>query len=169
MGETITGEINEDQEIDPMLAAIRKVIVDTQIRPDNKADLTEFTGKNVVIVPPEATATSIDQDIQKAASKSKGLALLIIGGAAKNPDVDAPGPRAVIDLELQLYVHPKLRKAGSRTPLQLVVALMQGLHDAQIHVTGFPWFEQIRWLGYDPLPDDDFTSYSLSFEREMGF
>lgn len=169
MAEQITGELDEDKDIDPMLAAVRKVIVDTQVRADNGADLTEFTAKNVMVIPPEATESAIDKAIQKAAAKSKGLALLIIGGSAKNPDTDAPGPQAVIDLELQLYVHPALRKAGSKSPLELTVALMRGLHDARIQVTGFPWYEEIRWLGYDTLADDDFTAYSISYERQMGF
>lgn len=167
MGNQITAEFNGDRDLDPMLKAIRAVIVDTQISPATGADLTEFTDKNVTIIPPEATTKQIDEAIQHAIAKHKGLSLLMVAGSGKNPDPDAPGPRCAVELELQLYTHSKLRPNGSRTALELVFALMRGLHDAQIRITGFAWFEELKFQGFDPLPDDDFVAYSLTFEREM--
>lgn len=167
MGEQITAEINKSKGVDPFLAAIRQIIVDTQIMPGSGADLSDFTAGAVVVLPPEAEEKEIQAEVDVALAKSKGLALLIVGGDASNPDKEAPGPRCTIELEMQLFVHEKLRKKGSRTPLELVVALMKGLHDAQIRVTGFPWYDEVRWLTYGPLADDDFVAYTLTFEREM--
>jgi hypothetical protein len=166
MADQITGEITLRRELDPMLSAIAQLIIDAQVTAAG-ADLTDFTEKNVIVLPPDATDKAIDGAVQKAIAKHKGLALTIIGGEAKNPDTAAPGPRAVIGVELQLFVHPALRAKGSRTPLELVVALMRGLHDAQIRITGFPWYEEVKWTGYAPLPDPDFIAYSINFDREM--
>lgn len=167
MAHQITSEINKSREIDPMLDAIAQMIIDTQVSAETGADLSDFVERNVFVIAPEADSKDIDRGIDAAINKAKGLCLMLIAGSAKNPDPDAPGPRAVMDLELQLYVHPKLRPKGSRTALELVGALMRGLHDAQIRVTGFPWFEEIRWTGFDPVPDNDLTAYSITFEREM--
>ena len=167
MAHQITSEINKSREMDPMLDAIAQMIIDTEVSAETGADLSDFTDRNVLVIAPEADSKDIDKGIDAAINKAKGLCLMLIAGSAKNPDAEAPGPRAVIELELQLYVHPKMRPAGSRTALELVGALMRGLHDAQIRVTGFPWFEEIRWTGFDPLPDNDLTAYSITFEREM--
>lgn len=167
MAHKITAEFNGNRDLDPMLDAIRAVIVDTQISPHTGADLTDFTDKNVTIIPPEATTKQIDEAIQAAIARHRGLSLFMIAGSGKNPQPDAPGPRCAIELELQLYTHAKMRPKGSRTALELVFALMRGLHEAQIRITGFPWFEEIKFQGFDPLPDPDFVSYSLTFEREM--
>lgn len=151
-----------------MLQAVASFIVEAQILPDG-TDLVDFTGKNVHVIPPEAESKQIDAAIGAAVSKAKGLCLLIVGGSGKNPDPDAPGPRMTVGMELQLYVLPKRRPEGSRSPLELAVALMRGLHDAQIRPTGFPWYEEIRAMGFDPMPEDDMIAYSLDFEREMQF
>jgi hypothetical protein len=167
MGHQITGEFTKARELDPMLAAIRAVIVDTQVSPTTGADLTDFTEDNVTVIPPEATTKQIDAAIQHAIARHKGLSLLMVAGSGKNPDQDAPGPRCAIELELQLYTLPVKRPKGSRSALELVTALMRGLHDQQIHITGFPWFEEIKFQSFDPLPDADFVAYSITFEREM--
>lgn len=151
-----------------MLQAVASFIVEARILEDG-TDLTDYTDKNVHVIPPEAESKAIDAAIGAAVSKAKGLCLLIIGGGGKNPDPESPGPRMVVSMELQLYVLPKRRPEGSRTPLELAVALMRGLHDAQIRPTGFAWYEEIRAMGFDPLPDDDLVAYSLDFEREMQF
>lgn len=164
----ITGELNLSREIDPMLAAVADFIAGAGVLP-NGADLTDFGPKNVTVIAPEATAKQIEAKVQDAIAKHKGLSLLVTGGGGKNPDKESPGPRMVVELELQLYLHPRLRPAGSRTALELVVALLRGLHDSQIRVNGFPWYEEIKADGFDPLPDDNFTAYTLSFEREMQF
>ena len=166
MAHQITNEINLSRELDPMLQAVADFIAGAEVLP-NGADLTEFAPANVHVIPPEAETKHIDAAIDASVSKAKGLCLLIIGGSAKNPDPESPGPRMVVSMELQLFVLPKRRPAGSRTPLELVVALMKGLHDTQIRPTGFPWFEEIRAMGYDPQADDDLVAYSLDFEREM--
>jgi len=168
MAHQITAEINLSKELDPMLQAVASFITEAQILPDG-TDLTDFTEKNVHVIPPEAESKAIDAAIGAAVSKAKGLCLLIIGGGGKNPDPESPGPRMVVSMELQLYVLPKRRPEGSRTPLELAVALMRGLHDSQIRPTGFAWYEEIRAMGFDPLPDDDLVAYSLDFEREMQF
>jgi hypothetical protein len=168
MAHQITAEIDLSKELDPMLQAVASFIVNAGVLPDG-TDLTDFTVRNVEVIPPEAEGKAIDEAIGAAVSKAKGLALLIIGGGGKNPDPESPGPRMTVSMELQLFVLPKKREAGSRTPLELVVALMRGLHDAQIRPTGFAWYEEIRAMGFDPLPDHDLVAYSLEFEREMQF
>jgi hypothetical protein len=168
MAHQIKAEIALSRELDPMLQAVADFIAAAEVLPSG-ADLSDFTPANVVVIPPEAEIKAIDAAVTAAVSKAKGLCLLILGGSANNPDPDSPGPRMVVSMELQLYVLPKRRQPGSRTPLELVVALLKGLHDAQIRPTGFPWFEEIRAMGYDPLPDDDLVAYSLEFEREMQF
>lgn len=149
-----------------MLQAVASFLVEAQILPDG-TDLVDFTEKNVHVIPPEAESKQIDEAISAAVAKAKGLCLLIVGGSGKNPDPESPGPRMTVSMELQLYVLPKRRPDGSRTALELAVALMRGLHDAQIRPTGFAWYEEIRCLGFDPLPDDDLVAYSLDFAREM--
>jgi hypothetical protein len=166
MAYQLTGEVNKAREIDPMLASIADFIAEAGVLPSG-ADLSDFTARNVTVIAPEATAKQIDAKVQDAIARHKGLSLLVIGGGGKVADADAPGPRLTVELELQLYVHPRLRGEGSRSALELVAALLRGLHDAQIRVTGCSWFEEIRATGFDPLPDEDFTAYSISFEREM--
>lgn len=166
MAHQITAEIHLSRELDPMLQAVASYLVEAQVLP-NGTDLVDFTAKNVHVIPPEAESKQIDEAIGAAVAKAKGLCLLIIGGSGKNPDPESPGPRMTVSMELQLYVLPKRRPEGSRTALELAVALMRGLHDAQIRPTGFAWYEEIRALGFDPLPDDDLVAYSLDFEREM--
>jgi hypothetical protein len=164
----LTGETNLDRELDPMLQALAQFIADAEITPSG-ADLSDFGPKNVTVIAPEAEDKEIEEAIEVSVAKAKGLALLIIGGSGKNPDPLSGGPRIVVELELQLYVFPKKRPKGSRTALELAVALMRGLHDAEIRATGFPFYEEIRWTGYDPLPDPDCIAYSLTFDREMQF
>lgn len=168
MAHQITGEVELDRELDPMLQAVASFIVEAQVTPSG-ADLSDFGARNVHVMPPEATEKEIDEAIEHSISKAKGLSLLLIGGGGKNPDPQSPGPRMVVEMELQLYVLPRKRPSGSRTPLQLVAALMRGLHDGVIRPTGFEWYEEIRSLGFDPVPDDDCVAYSLTFEREMQF
>ncbi|WP_193214933.1 hypothetical protein [Luteolibacter marinus] len=168
MGYQLTTEINATRELDPMLEAVADFIAEAKVL-QNGADLTDFTAANVTVIPPEATNKEIEQAVQHAIGKHKGLSLLVIAGGGKNPDPLAPGPQMTVEMELQLYVHPRLRQKGSRSALELVVALMRGLHDAQIRPTGLAWYEEIRALSFDPIPDDDFTAYSLQFEREQSF
>jgi hypothetical protein len=168
MAHQITGEVTLDRELDPMLQAVADFIANAGVT-ESGADLADFGPRNVTVIPPDALDKEIEEAINDAVMKSKGLSLLVIGGSGKNPDPTAPGPRVTVEMELQLYVLPKKRPKGSRTPLQLAVALMRGLHDAVIRPTGFEWFEEIRFMGYEPLPDDDCVAYSITFEREMGF
>jgi hypothetical protein len=168
MAHQINSEITLSRELDPMLQAVADYIATAEVLPDG-TDLSDFAPANVHVIPPDAETKHIDAAISASVSKAKGLCLLIIGGSGKNPDPDSPGPRMVVRMELQLYVLPKRRGANARTALELVVALLRGLHDAQIRPTGFPWYEEVRAMGYDPLPDDDFVAYSLDFEREMQF
>lgn len=154
-------------EIDPMLEAIAQAIMDS-------ADLPEFSASprpNVVPCAPEDSAEEINNRIAVAMGKSRGLCLLVVAGGGKNEDESAPGPRCKVQFELQLYAAPigTRRPKNSRKVLALVVAIMRLLHNQQLQVVGCPWFELITCDSFDPVPDPDFTAYTITFNRDMQF
>lgn len=149
-------------EIDPMLEAIRQSIIDS-----DTGVLAEFGERQVVIVAPEETEQGINDKIAVAMGKNKGLCLLLIAGSGKNPDPEAPGPLLNLVLEMQLYVSTSIRGKAAAAPLSLTVGIARVLHLAQIGVTGVPWYERLKFLGFDALQDPEFTAYGLNFEREM--
>ena len=157
----VTGDFYPD-ELDPMLGAIRQAIIDA-----TGDAMNEFTAVNVLVVAPDETDQGIDAMIGQAMARAKGLCLLLVSGGAKNPDGNAPGPRLTLALELQLYVSTRTRTRGSRSVLELLAALMRVLHHAQMRISGFPWYEDIRVMGFDPIADPDFVSYTINLEREF--
>lgn len=158
---TVNGTLNPDT-IDPMLAALRQAIIDA-----TGSAIDEFTAENVAIVAPDATQQSIDATISAATGKAKGLCLLLVGGSAKNPDKSAPGPRLTLELEAQLYVSQRIRGRSARPVLELVAAVMRTVHHAQLRISGFPWYEELAATGFDPLPDEDYTAFSIHIERDF--
>ena len=158
---SVSGSVDPG-EIDPMLASIRQAIIDA-----STGVLAEFGEKQVAIVEPDETEKSINAKIETAMGKGKGLSLLLIAGEGKNPDPDAPGPLLNLTLEIQLFVSTNIRGKGANAPLSLVVGIARTLHLAQIGVTGVSWYERLKFQGFAPLPDPDFTAYALTFEREM--
>lgn len=157
----VNGTFNPDG-FDPMLAAIRQAIIDA-----TGTGIDEFTTANTLVVAPDETDQGIDSMIGTAVAKAKGLCLLLVSGGAKNPDPSAPGPRLTLTLELQLYVSTRIRARGTTSVLALLAALARTLHHAQIRISGFPWYEELRVMGFDPLADDDFTAYAINIERDF--
>lgn len=155
------GATGYPHEPDTMLAAIAQAIV------DDETTLAEFTAANVTVIAPQETAEAIDLKVQEAIAKAHGLSLILIAGGGVNPEREADGPRMTVDFELQLYVHQSLRAEDAAKPLALVVALMRFLHCKVLEVAGFQWFEEIFVTGFDPLPDPDFTAYTIRAERDM--
>lgn len=145
-----------------MLSAIRTALIDAE-----EGVLAEFGAAQVIIVPPEETEKSLNQRIATAMGRSKGLALLLVAGSAKNPDPEASGPLLNLALEMQLFVSTSIRGKAASAPLELVVGIARTLHHAEIGVTGISWYERLKFLGFDPLADEEFTAYALTFEREM--
>lgn len=160
---TQAGEFNPDN-LDPMLAAIRQGLVDSGAPGEA---LHEFGEKQVVVVAPDETDAGIDAKIATAIGMKKGLCLLLVAGSGKNPDTSAPGPRMNISLEAQLYVSSRIRGNSARPVLELLGALMRFFHHQQIRISGFPWYEEIKVMGFDPVPDPDFTAYIINLEREF--
>lgn len=160
---TIAGTFNPDQ-LDPMMAAIRQLIVDSGAP---ESALAEFGEAQVAVVPPEDTESGIAAKIAAGIAYSKGLCLLLVAGSGKNPDRNAPGPRMTIAIEAQLYVSTRIRGANARPVLELLGAVMKLLHHAQIRISGFPWYEELVVTGFDPVPDDDYTAYVINIEREF--
>jgi hypothetical protein len=158
---TVSGTCHPDA-FDPMLAAIRQAVIDA-----TGGAVDEFTAENVLAVAPDETEQGIDAMIGQAMARAKGLCLLLVSGSAKNPDTSAPGPRLTLALELQLYVSTRIRAKGSRSVLELLAAIMRTLHHAQIRISGFAWYEELRVIGFDPRPDDDFTAYTINAERDF--
>jgi hypothetical protein len=70
-------------------------------------------------------------------------------------------------LEMQLYVSTSIRGKAAAAPLSLVVGIARTLHHGEIGITGIEWYEKLKFLGFGTLPDEEFTAYSLRFEREM--
>lgn len=143
------------------------VIADTLINAN--AQLPELTDKNVTVLPPEATAEQIDKMIQNHMAKSKGLSVVIIAGGGQNVEKDLDQPRFLVEFEIQLFSSPILRAQNARTPLVIMLEIIRLLHGASFEIAGYAWFERITSKSFAPLPDPDFTAYSLMFEREMQF
>ena len=160
---SVSGEIYPGS-IDPMLAAIRASLVDAG--PAGSA-LDEFGERQVVIVAPDETDQGITAAIAASMAMKKGLCLLLIAGGAKNPDTDAPGPMMNLELEMQLYVSSRIRGKAARPVLELVAAIAKFFHHAEIRVSGFPWYERMKCLGFEPMQDPEFTAYVITFEREF--
>lgn len=158
---TVTGSVYPDA-FDPMLAAIAASVTGA-----TGGAIDEFTSDNTLVVAPDATDQGIDAMIGQAISRTKGLCLLLVAGSAKNPDTSAPGPRLTLALELQLYVSSRIRPKGSRSVLELMAAVMRTLHHAQIRISGFSWYEELRVIGFEPVDDPDFTSYTINIERDF--
>jgi len=158
---TVSGTCHPDA-FDPMLAAIAAAITGA-----SGGAIDEFTAANVLVVAPDETEQGIDAMIGQAIARAKGLCLLLVSGSAKNPDTSAPGPRLTLSLELQLYVSTRIRAKGSRSVLELLAAIMRTLHHAQIRISGFAWYEELRVIGFDPVGDPDFTSYTINLERDF--
>jgi hypothetical protein len=51
--------------------------------------------------------------------------------------------------------------------LELLAAVMRTLHHAQIRISGFAWYEELRAMGFDPIDDPDFTAYTIDLERDF--
>ncbi len=167
------GEFYPDA-LDPMLSAIRQSLVEagTGTAPagwaaDQWAALAEFGDNQLTIVKPDDSDEEIDSMIKKAMGRTHGLSVLIFTGSGRNPDASAPGPRVTLDLEMQLFVSTRIRGKAARSALALLGALAKFYHHSQIRVSGFPWYEELRFTGFDPLPDPDFTAYELHIEREF--
>lgn len=148
--------------IDPMLAAIRQSLVDA-----TDGVLAEIGERQVTVVAPDETDQGIDAAIRMAMARNKGLAILLVAGAGKNPDPDAPGPRMTLTIEAQLFVSTRIRGRDATSPLELCGAIAKHYHHLQVRISGFPWHEEIRVTGFDPLPDPDFTAYFITLERDF--
>jgi hypothetical protein len=68
---------------------------------------------------------------------------------------------------MQLYVSTRIRGKAARSVLALLGALAKFYHHAQIRVSGFPWYEELRFTGFDAMPDPDYSAYELHYEREF--
>lgn len=156
-----TGTV-EPGEIDPMLDAIRQAIIDS-----DTGDLVEFGERQVVVVSPQETEQGIDDLIKKGVAMNKGLCLLLIGGSATNPNKEEEGPVLVLELEAQLYVSTRIRGKAARPIMALICELARFLHHARIRPSSAHWTERIFCTGFDPFPDQDYTAYSIRFEREI--
>jgi hypothetical protein len=132
-------------------------------------ELPELTNKNVTVVAPEQSAEEIDKMIQAHMAKTKGLSVLIIAGGGQNVEKDLDQPRFKIDFEIQLFASPVMRGSSARTPLVLMLEIIRLLHGSEVQIAGYGWFERIAATAFAPLPDPDFTAYSITFEREMQF
>lgn len=161
--EPIAKNTLERVEIDPFLAAMEDIMARDEI------ELDFLAVDNITVIAPEDTQDTIDKAVDRAIAEHAGLSLLIIAGGGTNPDPEAAGPRCLVEVEMQLYLKPALRPPGSPGALELVGRLIRFWHDKRINVTGFPWFEEIRWRSFDALPDPDFTAYSIVFERDLVF
>lgn len=161
----LAGEVYPDR-LDPMLESLRSGLVAAATEATGTA-LGEFLEGTVHVIAPETTEQGITSKIAEATARSKGLCLLLVAGSGKNPDPTAPGPRMVITLDAQLYVSTRIRGTAARPILELLGALMKFFHQAQIRISGFAWYEELRVLGFDPLADPDFTAYSILIEREF--
>ena len=148
--------------IDPMLTALAAAIAAA-----TGAAIDEFTGANVIVVPPDSTDQGINQIISTATALKHGLCLLLVSGSAKNPDLAADGPRLSLSIEAQLYISTRVRGKTARSVLELLCALMKLLHHSQIRISGMPWYEEINVLGFDPLPDPDYTAYTVNMTRDF--
>lgn len=151
-------------EIDPVMDAIRQAIIDT-----SAGAMAEFGERQVVVVPPDETDQGIDAKIKTAMGKTGGLCLLLVAGGGKNPDPDSAGPLVTIEMEAQLYVSTRIRGKEARPVMALISAIARTLHHAKVSVNAFELYERLRFTGFDPLPDPDFTAYVLRFDREMQF
>lgn len=151
-------------DVDPVLDAIRQSIIDAG---EPGSPLTEFGEKQVVVVSPDETEKTINQKIAEAMAKNKGLCLLLIGGNATNPDKEQEGPVLNLELEMQLYVSSGIRGKGARPVMTLICELARMLHHSRIRPSSHHWWERIFFTGFSPLPDPEFTAYSITFEREI--
>jgi len=148
-----------DDVFDPMLAAVRGILVDA-------VELPELKAQNVAILSAEKTAADINQEIMATTGKT-GLCAIIIPGAGKNSAPELEQPRFTIQFDLQLYTRRAVNHG--RKAAQLVVEIIRKLHATEIQVTGVPWQERIAVISFTPMPDPDFVAHSITFEREIQF
>ncbi len=167
MSEELTTQVSGEfsgGEIDPVMDAIRQAIIDAA-----DGAMEEFGERQVVVVSPDESDQGIDAAIKAATARSRGLCLLLVAGGGRNPDVDAAGPLVTVEMEAQLYVSSRVRGRAARPVMALVAALARTLHHARVGVSAFDLYERLRFTGFDPLPDPDFTAFALRFDREMQF
>lgn len=150
-------------DLDEMLVVIANILINANTQ------LPELTAENVTVLPPEKSAKEIDDLIQDHMAKAKGLSVVIIAGGGENVEKELDQPRFKVDFEIQLFSHPVLRANNARTPLVLMLEIIRLLHGAQVEIAGYGWFERITSESFAPLPDPDFTAYSMIFAREMQF
>lgn len=160
---TQNGEFYPDT-IDPMMDAIRASIVAAGAP---GSALAELGDQQVVVVDPADTDQDINDKIKTAMAKNKGLALLLIAGNASNPQKESPGPRVQLEIEMQIFVSQRIRGKGAIKPMQFVCEIAKHYHRAEVRISGFPWYENIYFTGFDPLPDPDFTAFAIRFDREF--
>lgn len=149
--------------LDDMLVVIANILINAN------TELPELTNKNVTVIAPETSAEEIDKMIQGHMAKAKGLSVVIIAGGGQNVEKELDEPRFLVEFEVQLFSHPALRASNARTPLVLMLEIIRKLHGASVEIAGYGWFERITSKSFTPLPDPDFTAYSMVFEREMQF
>lgn len=157
------GEFYPDS-IDPMMDALRASIVGAGIAGTALAELGEGS---VIVVDPSESQQSIDKKVNTMIAKNKGLALLLVSGSATNPAKESPGPRINLQIEMQLYVNQASRGKKAISPLQFVCEIAKHYHLAEIRIAGFPWYERVFFIGFDPLDDPEFTAFVVNFEREF--
>jgi hypothetical protein len=149
--------------LDDMLVVIANILINAN------TELPELTSTNVTVLPPEKSAEEIDKMIQNHMAKAKGLSVVLIAGGGQNVEKELDQPRFLVDFEIQLFSSPILRASNARTPLVLMLEIVRLLHGAEVTIAGFGWFERITSESFTPLPDPDFTAYSMTFKREMQF
>jgi uncharacterized hydantoinase/oxoprolinase family protein len=149
--------------LDEMLVVIANILINAN------TELPELTNKNVTVVAPEKSVEEIDKMIQDHMAKAKGLSVVIIAGGGQNVEKELDQPRFKVDFEIQLFSSPILRSSSARTPLVLMLEIIRLLHGAEVSIAGYGWYERITSNAFAPLPDPDFTAYSMMFEREMQF
>ena len=159
----LTGEFYPDT-IDPMMDAIRASIINAGAQGTALAELGE---QQVVVVDPADSDKDINDKIATAMAKTKGLALLLIAGNATNPQKEAPGPRIQLEIEMQLFVSQRIRSKQAIKPMQFVCEIAKHYHRAEVRISGFPWYENLYFTGFDPLPDQEFTAFAIRFDREF--
>ncbi|MEO5712992.1 MAG: hypothetical protein ABIT37_05850 [Luteolibacter sp.] len=161
-------------EIDPTLVAIAQSLVDAGASdplagwtPEQWAVLAEFGEKQVVIIMPDETDAGIDAAVKTAVARTSGLCLLIIPGSGKNPDTESTGPLVTLEIEMQLFVATRVRGKNAVSVMSLVGAVAKFYHLSKIRVSTFAPYEKLKFLGFDPLKDEDFTAFAINFQREM--
>lgn len=145
--------------------ALRTAIV------DDTALVAELTKNAVVKAPANAQPEDISTAVLTTAAKSKGLAVVLYNGAGRNLDPDG-GDIALETLQhVELYVHRvkwnKKHDSSKRTAEVLMLSLIKLLHNAEISIGALKAYEKLQFREFNPLQDEEFEVWELTFARVM--